>query len=252
MERQAAINQLRTDSRRVVELTTEDNLAKPVPSCPDWDYEKLAKHLSAVYNWAGSIVLDRLAAPPDRGTLPERPEGEATAGWLAGRAERVVAALENVPEDAEIWNFSPGPNVASFWWRRQMHETIIHRIDAELSAGTEITPVTPEIASDNVSEVLMMLGYVVVEPGEQGAADDGSLRIHLHATDVDPDNELGAWTEWTLDAGKRTLSQQHAKGNAAVRGPALDLARWCWGRGGSAEILGDAEAATEFRRSLGV
>jgi hypothetical protein len=48
-----------------------------------------------------------------------------------------------------------------------MHETIIHRIDVELAAGVEVTGVASELASDTLSEVLMLLGLDVSEPAER-------------------------------------------------------------------------------------
>lgn len=250
MDRRRAIGQLRADCRRVQELITDDNLPKPVATCPDWDFGGLVTHLARVYNFAGTIVLERLEAPPVPGSLPPRPEDMPLKEYLIERADRLVAALAEVPAEERVWNFSPEPDVASFWWRRQMHETIIHRIDAELAAGVEVTGVAPELASDTLSEVLMLLGLEVSEPDESGIDAGDALTIHFHSTDVEPDNALGAWNEWFVDTAKNAVSRQHRKATTAIRGPALELARWQWGRGGSAEILGGVEAATAWRRSV--
>lgn len=250
MEREIAIDQLRADYGRVHDLIADDNLRKPVAACPEWDFEALVTHLARVYNFAGTVVLEGLAGPPVPGSLPPQPAGMPLDEYLTDRFERLVAVLEVVPADAPVWNFSRGPDVASFWWRRQMHESIIHRIDAELAAGVEVTPVAPELASDNLSEVLMMLGYQATEPGTGDVAGADSLTIHFHSTDVDPDNTFGAWDEWLVDTSQKLVSRQHAKATTAVRGPALELARWQWGRAGDAEILGDAEAASDWRQSV--
>jgi hypothetical protein len=78
------------------------------------------------------------------------------------------------------------------------------------------------------------------------------MTIHLHATDVPDPGSLGAWSEWTIDTGRQTVSPEHTKADAAIRGPALDLARWCWGRGGDVETFGDAAGAEAWRRSRAV
>jgi uncharacterized protein (TIGR03083 family) len=250
MDRQRALHQLRADSSRVQELITDGNLRKPVTTCPDWDFQGLVTHLARVYNFAGTIVLERMEGPPVPGSLPPQPEGMPLREYFIDRVERLMAALEEVPADERVWNFSPEPDVASFWWRRQMHETIIHRIDAELAAGVEVTGVASDLASDTLSEVLMLLGLEESEPEESGFHAADALTLHFHSTDVEPDNALGAWDEWFVDTAKNTVCRQHGKATAAIRGPALELARWQWGRGGSAEILGDVEAATTWRRSI--
>ncbi|HEV2360101.1 MAG TPA: maleylpyruvate isomerase family mycothiol-dependent enzyme [Acidimicrobiales bacterium] len=249
IDRQTAIDQLRSDYRRVHELISEDVLHNAVPSCPEWDFEALVTHLARVYNFAGTIVVERLQGPPGPGDLPPQPDGMPVADYLTDRLERLVTALTEVPAEEPVWNFGPGPQVGSFWWRRQMHESIIHRIDAELAAGAPVAPVAPELASDTLSEVLMLLGFEVVDPVAQPEPDDG-LSVHFHATDVPTPNSLDAWDEWFLTTEPKTMSREHAKATTAIRGTSLDLARWQWGRGGDLEVFGDAEAAEAWRKSI--
>lgn len=250
------------EADRIIELATPSNLDRPVPGCPDWTYLDLVKHLARVYTWAGSIVEGQLGEPPSRDELTRRPDDVAPVDWLADRLDFVTRALRATPESASVWNFSSdSPGAPSWWARRQMNETIIHRVDAESAAehgrstseaGAAVTPVEPEVAADIVDEVFELLGFETVEPDEMHQAE--GIWVHLHATDVE-----GA--EWTVDTSARTLTKAHMKGDVALRGPAWAIARWVWGRlpeqgvgrEGEApselEVFGDAGAAEAWRRS---
>jgi uncharacterized protein (TIGR03083 family) len=268
MERDYAIGIVQREAGRVLKLAHgkgDDGSAKagggaglgaPVPSCPEWDFANLVKHLGNAYNWAGTIVEGRLTAPPGP-EIPRRPDGMGPADWLADRLDRLLVVFREVPEEATMWNFSaasPGP--PAFWWRRQLHETVIHRVDAELACSVPVTAVEPDLAADNISELFELLRFS--EPAEEpadgaaaapqaGAAVDTQpgLIVHLHATDLE-----GA--EWTIDTVARTIQRTHAKGDIAIRGTAWSLARWCWGRpvAGEIEVFGDFAAAEEWRRSI--
>jgi uncharacterized protein (TIGR03083 family) len=259
MERDYTIGIVQREAERVLRLADgpSADLAAPVASCPEWDFAALLNHLGNVYNWAGTIVERRLLAPPGR-EIPPRPDGVSPQAWLADRLDRILAAFREVPDDAEMWNFtatSPGP--PSFWWRRQLHETAIHRVDAELACAVAVDALEPELAADNVSELFDLFGFTTpaetpaeAPPGtgasEPAPSRDGQpFTVHLHATDVE-----GA--EWTLDTVARTVTAAHAKADVALRGTAWSLARWTWGRpvGGEIEVFGDIEAAENWRRTI--
>jgi uncharacterized protein (TIGR03083 family) len=285
MERDYAVGILQREAERVLQLANVDgaDLSAPVPSCPDWDFTGLLKHVGNVYNWAGTIVAGPLDAPPGP-ELPRRPDGMSPQDWLADRLDRILTVLRDVPDDADMWNLSAashGP--PAFWWRRQVHETIIHRVDAELACSVPVSALEPELAADNVSELFEIMrfsepepttepeaasgGGVAGSPASNGATatdpdpdpatatptdrantaaeTDTALRIHLHATDLE-----GA--EWTIDTVARTIAQTHSMGDVALRGTAWALARWCWGRpvGGELEVFGNLENAEAWRRTV--
>jgi uncharacterized protein (TIGR03083 family) len=230
------------------------DLGTRVPSCPDWDFDRLVGHLADVFNWVGTMVELRSQGPAGGAEIPARPEGTSSPQWLATRLDRLVTALQAVPDDALIWNFGPSsPSSPEFWWRRQLHESAIHRVDAELTAGAPVSSFEAELAADTVSEVFSLFRFNDITDDEaaplpdSAPTTDGSFpgRIHLHATDVD-----GA--EWTIDTMARTVSRRHAKGDVAIRGNAWALARWCWGRpvDGEIETFGDLSAAEVWRASV--
>ncbi len=248
---------------RIIDLATPSNLDRPVPSCPDWTYLDLVKHLARVYSWAGSIVEGQLGEPPSREELARRPDNVSHVDWLADRLDFVTRALRTTPETASVWNFGQdSPGNPAWWARRQMNETIIHRVDAESAAdherstagaGATSTPVDPQVAADIVDEVLELLRFEEVEPDDMHQAD--GIWVHLHATDA-------SGAEWTVDTASKTFTRAHMKGDVALRGPAWALARWTWGRlpeQGSTdksgtpselEVFGDVAAAETWRRTL--
>lgn len=263
MDRQVAVNLLRQETERVAALATDDAQTAPVPTCPDWDMSELVKHLGNVYNWAGTIVAERLAGPPDREQLSARPEGVSVRDWMTDRARRSIEALESVPDDALIWNFvALTPASPAFWWRRQLHETLVHRVDAELTCGKPVSPVEPLIAADLVSEFFALrrftIGSQAVEDPAATGTESHPLTIHLHATDVsqpamdDEDTDGNPWSEWTIDIANNRVTNSHAKGDAGLRGPAWSLAQWVWCRGDTAalETFGDADRAEAWRREI--
>jgi uncharacterized protein (TIGR03083 family) len=134
----------------------------------------------------------------------------------------------------------------SFWIRRMLHETTIHRTDAEAAAGVA-SRIEPAVAVDAVDELLELLPYAAIfNPHIRDLRGDGET-IHLHATDLDggelPSGDLNG--EWliTLEPEGFRWSHAHVKGAAAVRGKAQDLALFVYGRRKvgepELEVLGD-------------
>jgi uncharacterized protein (TIGR03083 family) len=245
---------LQGEAARVLEVAESagDDLTMAVVACPGWDFAQLLTHLGNVYNWVGTIVEQRPETRPSS-DLPLRPEGMRAPDWMANRLGRLVPLLESTPEDALMWNFGPeSPAPVSFWRRRQVHETAIHRVDAELAAGQPVTPFAPELAADGIAELLTLLRFN--DTTDTAAADAGDIRprddnvpatIHLHATDVE-----GA--EWTIDTSATAVTRRHSKADVAVRGSAWALDRWFWGRPveGEIETFGDPVAAEAWRASV--
>lgn len=134
----------------------------------------------------------------------------------------------------------------SFWIRRMLHETTIHRLDAEAAAGVG-GRVEPAVAVDAIDELLDILPFAAYfRPQVRDLHGDGET-IHFHATDLDGVTSDGAALpgEWliTLEPEGFRYSHAHVKGAVAVRGRVQDLALFAYGRlkaGDPAlEILGD-------------
>lgn len=210
----------------------------PVPSCPEWTVADLAKHLGGVHRWATHLVsttaTERDRAPRD----PDRPADDAAAevwaDWLATGGRALLATLRAADPDATMWTWGDGRTVG-WWTRRQLHETLVHRIDAELAASASWT-VEPELAVDAIDEHLgNIAASVYFSRGVANLKGEGSL--HLHTTDAE-----GEWMITLRDDGF-DITHEHGKGTVAARGSAGDLLAAVTNRGGTEplEVFGDAE-----------
>ena len=258
MERDLALEHIERDATRILELATKMATLpaheQRIPSCPDWTLADLANHLGRVY----AMVTVALQGDPDevldRRTIPERPAEQSPADWLHDRLDVLLGLLRARTEDDRAWNFAEGTGApVGFWWRRQAHETLIHRVDAELAAGAEVEPVDPAFAADGIGDFLLIGGHKQVSWEDLQLGDD--LSVHLHATDTSD-------AEWTIDTGNRVYATAHLKADVAVRGPAWALDLWLWRRGSAGstsdtgmpgldlETFGDVAAAEAWRPTL--
>ena len=168
----------------------------PVPSCPDWTLRQLATHLGRVHRWAAEIVSSGTAeaipmkAVPD-GIPPADQAGQAD--WLLAGAQRLTEAIRAAGSDS-VWAFgSLAP--ATFWARRQAHETMMHRVDAELAAWLPVE-LDPELAADAVDEWLtVMAGPRYGRPDERATALPAGASLHVVAIVRD---QRGTWSDQWL------------------------------------------------------
>lgn len=188
---------------------------QPVSTCPGWTVRDLAVHLGSVHRWAASIVLSghmpKLPVP-----LIDRPLSE----WYQGTANAMSAAFGAVSPDEPIPNFTRVNEVASFWPRRQLHETTVHLRDLTLALGEPDVEVDSIVAADGVHEVLtvsfQLLAVrenppVVLEPIRISATDTGDEWV------VSPD-AIGQ------------IAPAETPCSASLSGTASDLYFAFWGR----------------------
>jgi uncharacterized protein (TIGR03083 family) len=221
---------LRDNAAAFVAAVEGADLDATVPSCPDWKLRDLAVHLGGHYRWVrGNVGRSQEDGPQPRAELGDPPADDAVAGWVGEGAAALVATLEQTDVDAPCWTFF-GPSRAGFWFRRTAHESAMHRWDAQHALG-DADPIGP-LAVDGIDE---WLGLLAVIRGE-GLARPEPVTVHLHCTD-----EPG---EWLLALGPdgMTVTPEHAKGDAAVRGTASDLLLLLLGRASATdvEVFGDA------------
>jgi uncharacterized protein (TIGR03083 family) len=206
-----------------------------IEACPGWDLRRLAEHVSFVHRWATAALLTAASPPPE--TIPEAPtEAKALVTWVADGGDALVEALRGTAPDAPTWHPFPAPKTAGVWPRRQLHELVVHRWDAQHAIG-DADPIDAVIASDGIDEYFsMMLPRRLIRDG--GEAPRSSL--HVHCTDT-----AGEWLV-TSDGRELELRREHAKGDAALRGPAEALLLALWGRGHrppAIDVVGDTAAA---------
>jgi uncharacterized protein (TIGR03083 family) len=149
----------------VLSTVHSDAWATQVPTCPDWNLRKLARHIGSAHRWADAMVSGLVAERVDPRKLnlglPATEDG--LPAWVESGAAALVETLRKTPGDAPMWSWGADHH-AGFWSRRMLHETAIHRVDAELALGR-----TPEmdtaVAVDGIDEFLENLpSAAVFEP----------------------------------------------------------------------------------------
>ena len=220
-----------------------------VPSCPEWSVHDLAAHLGGVHRWCTVTVGNPGTKLRRRGaTTPPMPDDEGEVSlWLIEGAAGLTQAIRDAGEDTEVGGFGTMVPV-SFWARRQCHETLVHRADAEVAARRPVlADVDPMIAADAVDEHLAMV--VMGAARRPGLRADGAT-LHLHATDEGLPEGAGEWVV-TLGAEGPVVEHAHRKSDAAVRGPARGLLTVLTSRqrpeDAGVDVLGAGELLTLWR-----
>jgi uncharacterized protein (TIGR03083 family) len=241
VQRDTYLDELARDGGRMAELARGDLTAK-VPTCPDWTLRDLLVHTGQVHRWQTEAGRVDAGTFPDMSSAEQPPaDGAAFADWFQRGVDDAVATLSTVDPDSPRWTWAKpsGGDTAQWYFRRIAQETLVHRIDAELAAGVEHNGVEPAFAVDGIEEM-----FDVFVPLATGQAIGGDGRtLHLHATDAE-----GEWL-LQLHADRVDVTHGHAKGDAAIRGRALDLLLQVWGRAPlePVEEFGDADVIATFR-----
>lgn len=192
-------------------------LDTPVPTCPGWSVADLLDHVGRTHRWAARNVRTGERTPF---SSVEGPGDEGPLAYAVASADEVVEAMRTTDPTLPGWHFAATEQVRGFWFRRQAIETLVHRVDAERAAGIE-TPVDPRLAADGIDEALDVIAPRMLA-GRDGVDLGGS--VHVHCTDVE-----GEWT-FRTDDGVYQLHRGHAKGDAALRGPAAAILLVLWQR----------------------
>ena len=239
---ETAIDLLDGEIRRLAELVADTSPSAPVPGCGDWTLSDLIDHVGLIHLWVRTMVEklapERIDRRPMTSGMPQ--DWSAVPAWFAQNGGALVAALRAADPDAPMYSWAADKHV-SFWIRRMLHETTIHRTDAEAAAGVA-SQIEQAVAVDAVDELLDLLPFAAFfQPKVRELHGDGET-IHLHATDLDGDELPGEWLI-TLEPEGFRWSHAHVKGAAAIRGKAQDLALFIYGRrkvgDPQLEVLGD-------------
>lgn len=251
------LDHLRSDSRRFRDVLADCDPDAAVPACPEWTASDLLWHLGEVQSFWGRVIRDRPLGPDDTWQSPARPED--VPGLLAFFDESstaLVTALEQADPAESAWSWAPEQTVG-FTFRRQAHEALIHRLDAEQTAG-EVTALDAGLAADGVSELVeVMYGGA---PPEWAEFTPAGGTVELHLTDVgerlqvQPGDLAGVDPSDGEDVTGPHLVLIEADGDpaATVSGAAADLDAWLWRRRGDAGITvsGDRDSYDRFRAAV--
>lgn len=222
---------------RAVGLTAPD---AAVPSCPDWNADDLLWHLAEVQWFWNTIVREGvLTAAQAKGLeRPDRPSDRAgLLTFFTTVSSELGSALAAASPATPAWTWSDDHTVG-FILRRQAHEALIHRVDAELTAGDR-TAMDPKLSADGIDEALRIM-YGGDVPSWGTFEPDDSQTVRIRTTDTGD--------SWLVRAGRFTgtdpqdskaydqpgIQVPHAdpgtEAAATVSGPAADIDCWLWKR----------------------
>ncbi|MQA87185.1 MAG: maleylpyruvate isomerase family mycothiol-dependent enzyme [Streptosporangiales bacterium] len=210
-------------------LTKDADPATPVPSCPKWPVSELLVHTGWVHRWAAGMVAKvapaRLDIEREELDLPDHPADHPV--WLAAGGEALVDTLRRADPEAPMWAWGADQH-ARFWPRRMLHETTVHRVDAQLALGLAPT-VDTAVAVDGVDEFLENLPCARWAPHRKELRGNGES-LALVAAD--------AGVRWLIRLERDRFTWAHleepgavtAEGAVTVEGAAADLYLLMWGR----------------------
>lgn len=236
----------------------------PVPSCPGWDIDDLMWHLGGgdVQHFWAWIGANRPEGPQDY-QQPDRPADRHGIIAALDRAhDDLVRRLHNADPADGSWASDTGLHTVAFTMRRQAHEALIHRVDAELAAGAR-TPLDPQLATGVVVECLELM-YGGLPSWGRFAVDGTRIAVDVTDTGHRVVLGLGRFTGHDPETGEghdlddvQVLGHEHtsARGDsfdARVSGGAEELDLWLWHRNGRVEpdVDGSEEVVQRLRAIL--
>jgi uncharacterized protein (TIGR03083 family) len=255
------LEHLRQESHRFREAVLDAPAGGQVPTCPDWDAEDLLWHLAEVQWFWGQVVGRSITAPPEAEALTAaRPSDRASlVVFFDAASSELSAVLDEREPETPAWTWAPEQTVG-FIRRRQAHEALIHRLDAELTLGAR-TPMDTSLSADGIDEVLRIM-YGGLPPWGTFTPDvDRTLRIETTDTTDSWLVTLGTFrgTDPTDDASydEPDISVAEvdigAPALATISGRASDLDCWLWHRPteDSIERSGDTAVHASFDAVIG-
>jgi uncharacterized protein (TIGR03083 family) len=210
-----------------------------VPSCPGWTTKDLAKHMAHVY-LGQAFVVETGSKAENKEHLAPYPRTEDYLEFMGWGFDAITKALDINRPERSTWSWHHSDDSVDFWFRRMAHETVIHRIDAELAIGA-VTPIDEALALDGVDEVLDFLPLTGSWP-EVPNIDFGIVSIVASTK-----NGSKVWDlNFTNDAATvLAVAESHADARLIISGDAEAMDLYLWGRIDSSDprisIAGEGE-----------
>lgn len=231
------VGQIASDGRRLIEVA-RGNLDAAVPACPGWVMRDLVGHMGRVHRMVAANLERRSTEPMAVAGIEAPPDDDSVVAYAAAALDALLGELDGIDPATPVWSWTSQGD-ASFFFRRMLHETAVHRWDAENAAG-DPKPIDGDQGADGIDELCLLLlpAYLA---RKQPELPTGSL--HLHRSDG-----AGEWI-LSVDSDRIAVGHAHAKGDAALRGPGGALLLAMWGRNVDAdiELFGDEAVARAWR-----
>lgn len=249
------LRHLRSESARFREVLSTTAPDTHVPTCPAWDAADLLWHLTGVQHFWGSIIAGRPAGPEALEELERPASYEEMLGMFDVASARLADALESAPPEEKAWSWSQEQTVG-FTFRRQAHEALIHRLDAELAVG-KVTPLDATLAADGVLEVLDIM-YGGCPPWGEFHGLPHHLRVDLTDTGDTIWVQLGRFHGTDPDGVVHdeddisVVPDPGVEPDAVISGPAgvMNARLWRRGDGDSLHVSGDLGIVDHFRTAI--
>jgi uncharacterized protein (TIGR03083 family) len=242
------------ESARFVEALRMTRSDTRVPTCPDWDADDLLWHLGEVQEFWATVIRDGIT---DDARVAEidaaRPAARDQLFEYFNRASaELLSVFAEVSDDAApAWTWSTDRTVG-FIRRRQAHEALIHRVDAEVTAGAR-TPMDAALCADGVDEILRVMYGGAPAWGTFTPRPDDVLRLIASDTGDSWVVQLGQFTghDPTEDAEVDEVDIRvldDGEDAAQITATAADLDLWLWHRPpiGRVDRSGDTEIVAAF------
>lgn len=226
MDEQRFLECLDADFTRL-RAVVEGALDAPVPTCPGWTGADLTRHMTEVYLHK-TETMRRGAWPAP--WPPELPDDHLAALDDAYRQLVGEFATRDVTEQSLTWYAHD--QTVGFWLRRMAHETVIHRLDAELAAGADHDPIPADLAEDGIDELLVcFLAYASEEYPDE-------LTEHLGDCDGQTVQVATEGASWQVQIGPAevTVVRGESDSEAGVFGEPGAVLRWVWRRAGDGAV----------------
>jgi uncharacterized protein (TIGR03083 family) len=215
------------ETERIAAVVRAADPNLPIPTCPEWTMTRLAEHVGRGHRWAAVIVERRATAPVPNAEADDTalPDGvEARSRWLVVGADRLAAAVRDCGPGTPVWTWT-ADGTAGFWLRKLCHDTVIHRVDAEMAVG-RASQIAPDLAADGVSDLLTSIATLSAvdswDPTFAGLRGTGETLQFRAIPDGASSAGAGQWLARRTPDG---VTWKHGLGDAdvEVRGTVTDL-----------------------------
>jgi uncharacterized protein (TIGR03083 family) len=234
------LNSIEADSKALLGIAAEADLALPIPTCPGWTLRDLVEHVSGANRWVSRCVASGLTAQ-ERILAPGPPGDKELLAWTRESVDELLQVLSATPPDDLVWTPIRGP-LGSLWWRRKAAlEVAIHRTDGERALGLRPDLIDAPLALDGIDEYaeefLPLMLLAVAEPP-------------VTAVRLSPTDSAESRTLSLIPAGD---DRDPGPAHVELHGSACDLLLWMWNRvlDGTLTVRGDG-AVVEWWKGLAI
>jgi len=237
METKRLLECLDQDYRRLRSVVAEADLTTVVPTCPEWTMADLIRHIGAVY--LHKVECMRLGTSPE--VWPPAGLNEEEPVALLDRAyTALVAEFGKRDPEAPTFTWYDPDQTVGFWIRRMAQETVIHRVDAELTAAAPLAPIPDDLAEDGVDEFLVAF----IEFGAKAWLDDyEDLLATADGRSIRLETPSAAWLVRPTPEGIDVRVSDVDGAEAVVRADPADLLLWVWNRMADDTVTMSGDAA---------